>query len=126
MKLSEFELAVMQIFWLSEESTSPQIHQTVIKSKDVTYATVKTIINRLENKGAIKRCRNEGRTIFYTPLVNADEIKIPLFKSIIKNLFGGEKRPLFNHIVKEEKISLEDIEYLESILAERKIELKNK
>jgi len=126
MKLSDFELAVMQEFWLSEESSAPQIHQQINKNKNASYATVKTIINRLEEKNAIERCRLDGRTIYYTPLVTANEIKNPLFKSFIKRVFGDERRTLFNHIIKDQKISREDIEYLESILAEKKEQLDEK
>lgn len=126
MKLSDFELAVMQVFWLSEESSAPQIHQQINMNKNASYATVKTIINRLEEKSAIERSRLDGRTIYYSPLVTADEIKKPLFKSFIKNVFGDEKRILFNHVIKDQKISREDIEYLESILAEKKEQLDEK
>lgn len=125
MKLSDFELFVLQIFWQFKSASAPQVHEIVEQEKDVTYATVKTIINRLEEKGAIERSRNEGRTIFYAPLVTADEIKIPLFKSMIKRIFGEEKRALFNHIVQEEKLTKDDIEYLESILAQKKQQLKD-
>ena len=123
MKLSDFELAVMQIFWLSEESSAPQIHQKIEMERSASYATVKTMINRLEEKGAIERSRLDGRTIYYLPLVTADEIKKPLFKSFMKSVFGDEKRTLFNHVIKDQKMSREDIEYLETILAEKKQEL---
>ena len=123
MKLSDFELFVMQILWQSAPASAPQIHQVVEQDKDVTYATVKTIINRLEEKGAVARSHNEGRTIFYQPLVSEQEIKTPLFKSMVQRIFGSEKHALFNHIVKEEPLSKDDIEYLESILAEKKRQL---
>ena len=124
MKLSDFELLVMQIMWKLKRTSAPQVHKEVIKEKNVTYATVKTIINRLEKKGAIERCALEGRTIYYSSVVSQEEIKTPLFKSLIKSIFGSEKRPLFNHIVKDESITAEDIEYLEKILAEKKRDLK--
>ncbi|MEP1740561.1 MAG: BlaI/MecI/CopY family transcriptional regulator [Kangiellaceae bacterium] len=126
MKLSDFELAVMQVFWLSGETSAPQIHQKIEMERNASYATVKTMINRLEEKGAIERSRLDGRTIYYSPLVSADEIKKPLFKSFIKSVFGNERRTLFNHVIKEQSITKEDIEYLEAILAEKKQELDQK
>jgi predicted transcriptional regulator len=38
-------------------------------------------------------------------------------------VFGGETRPLFNHLVNEEKLSRDDIAYLEELLEKKKKEL---
>ena len=50
MTLSDFELEVMQLFWDTEESTAPQVHQIIQQRRDVKYTTVKTIIDRLERR----------------------------------------------------------------------------
>ncbi|PWK45352.1 BlaI/MecI/CopY family transcriptional regulator [Pleionea mediterranea] len=123
MRLSEFELEVMQLFWVCAQLSAPEAHQEIIKNKDVTYSTVKTIIDRLEKKGAIKRTSQKGRTIFYGAAIQSDDIKQPLISSFIKKVFGGETRPLFNHLVNEEKLSRDDIAYLEELLEKKKKEL---
>ena len=58
MKLSEFELDVMEHFWKSdeEELSTTEVHTLVSQSKKVAHTTVKTILERLEGKGAIMRC----------------------------------------------------------------------
>ena len=50
MKLSDFELEVMQLLWRQGECSAPELHQLIEKNKTVTYSTVKTIIDRLEKK----------------------------------------------------------------------------
>ncbi|MCE2461232.1 MAG: BlaI/MecI/CopY family transcriptional regulator, partial [Pseudomonadales bacterium] len=50
MKLSEFELDVMQQIWRNEECSAPEVHRELGEARDVTYSTVKTIIDRLERK----------------------------------------------------------------------------
>lgn len=123
MTLSDFEFEVMQVFWEIEEASSPQVHKIVCIKKDAKYTTVKTIIDRLEKKGALRRSKNEGRTIFYTPLIEKQSIRKPLIKEFIGKLFSGKSRSLAAHIVEEEELSKEDIEYLEALLKERKEKL---
>lgn len=124
MALSDFELEVMQLFWDTEESTAPQIHQIIQQRRDVKYTTVKTIIDRLEKKGSLQRSRTEGRTIFYTAVTEKQSVRAPLIKDFINKVFLGKSRPLAAHILEQEELSMEDIEYLESVLSERKKELK--
>ena len=124
MELSDFELEVMQIFWKNPDSSAPAVHQIIEKIRPVSYSTVKTIIDRLEKKGAISRARQQGRTIFYSPLIEAGQLKKPMIKDFIKRVFLGKSQPLAAHILQEEELSLDDISYLESILEQRKKELK--
>ncbi len=124
MALSNFELEVMQIFWNCKESTAPQIHKIIQKRRDVKYTTVKTIIDRLEKKGSLKRSKTQGRTIFYVPTSAKQSVKVPLIKDFINRVFLGKSRPLAAHILEQEELSMEDIEYLESLLKQRKKGLK--
>lgn len=124
MSLSDFELEVMQIFWDCKESTAPEIHKIIQRRREVKYTTVKTIIDRLEKKGSLKRSKTEGRTIFYMPITEKQSIRTPLVKEFIKKVFLGKSRPLAAHIIEKEDLTIEDIEYLESIISERKKGLK--
>jgi BlaI family penicillinase repressor len=123
MSLSDFELEVMQLFWQMNETTAPQIHKIIAQRRDVKYSTVKTIIDRLEKKESIKRSHSQGRTIFYTPIKEKKTVRIPLIKDFINRVFLGKSRPLAAHILEQEDLNLEDIEYLESVLKERKKDL---
>ena len=124
MDLSDFELEVMQLFWENQESASPAIHKMIEEHRPVTYSTVKTIIDRLEKKGALTRSRQQGRTIFYSPVVEKTQLRKPMIKDFIKRVFLGKSQPLVAHILKEEELSLDDISYLEALLEERKKELE--
>lgn len=124
MSLSDFELEVMQLFWEMKEATAPQIHKIIEQRRDAKYSTVKTIIDRLEKKQSLKRFKCEGRTIFYSPLTEKNNVRTPLIKDFINRVFLGKSRPLAAHILEQEELNLEDIEYLESVLKERKKDLK--
>lgn len=125
MELSDFELEVMQFYWRMDEATAPEIHQQISSKREVSYSTVKTIIDRLEKKRALKRNRQQGRTIFYAAAIEKNQLRRPMIKDFIDRVFLGKSQPLVAHILEEEELSLEDIHNLENILKERKKELKN-
>lgn len=116
MKLSDFELTVMQFLWQCPQASAPELHQQVLEHKEVTYSTVKTIIDRLEKKGAISRSGQSGRTIFYQAAIQAHDIQKPMFRSMLSNLFGGNKKQLINHLFENEKLNDSEIEYLEQLI----------
>ena len=123
-ELSDFELEVLQIFWKQPTSSAPEIHQIIEQKRSVSYSTVKTIIDRLEKKSAISRSHQKGRTIFYSPSVEKNQMRKPMIKDFISKVFLGNSKPLVAHILQEEELSLDDIGYLESLLKQRKKELK--
>lgn len=120
MKLSDFELTVMQLLWQCEQASAPELHQKITKKKDVTYSTVKTIIDRLEKKGAIIRSDQIGRTIFYQALMAATDIQKPMFRSMLSTLFGNNKKQLINHLFENENLNSSEIAYLEELIKKSK------
>ena len=124
MELSDFELGVMQLFWDLKDASAPQIHKIIEQRRDAKYSTVKTIIDRLEKKTALRRSRSEGRTIYYSAITEKKSIRIPLIKDFIRRVFLGKGGSLAAHILEQEELTLGDIEYLEAILKERKEGMK--
>lgn len=124
MKLSDFEFEVMQVFWDQGSLTAPEVHKMIAEQRKVAYSTVKTIIDRLEEKQALVRERTYGRTILYGAAVTRESLSKPMVRSFIGKLFGGNVRPLFNHVLKEESLSLEDVDYLQEILDQKRRKLE--
>ena len=118
MRLSEFELDVMSHFWRDGEISAPALFERIGDERGVTYSTVKTIIDRLEQKGALKRVANQGRTIFYAAAIKQERIRKPLVKSVVRRLFGDDLRPLLAQLVRDERLSDDDLEYLQKLVDE--------
>jgi BlaI family transcriptional regulator, penicillinase repressor len=117
-RLSEFELDVMAHFWSDRELSAPELFERIGSERGVAYSTVKTIIDRLEAKGAIERVANRGRTIIYAPAIKRERVRKPLVKAFLKRLFGNDLRPLFAQLLQDEKLSDEELEYLRRLVAE--------
>jgi BlaI family transcriptional regulator, penicillinase repressor len=123
-KLSNLELDVMRLIWRDKEVIAPDLHRELEKDRDLSYSTVKTIVDRLEEKGAIGRIRTYGRTILYGPLIQEKELAKPMVKDLLRRVFGGEARPMISHLLKDEALSLDDLAYLEKIIAKKRKDLE--
>jgi BlaI family penicillinase repressor len=117
-RLSEFELDVMAHFWTDRELSAPELFERIGDERGVAYSTVKTIIDRLEEKGAIERVANRGRTIFYTASIKRERVRKPLVRTFLRRLFGNDLRPLFAQLLQDEKLSEDELEYLRRLVAE--------
>ncbi|PIE02781.1 MAG: transcriptional regulator [Acidobacteria bacterium] len=120
MRCSDFEIEVLQVFWEQGDLTAPEIHEIIQKRRLVAYNTVKTIIDRLEKKGAVERIRQYGRTILFRATVAEAEITRPMVQSMLKRLFGGNRKALMSHLFQDEALSDDEILYLESLLKNHK------
>lgn len=118
MRLSEFELDMMAHFWRDGSLSAPELFERFGDARGVTYSTVKTIVDRLEEKGAIERVSSRGRTIFYAPVIKQERIRKPLVKSFLRRLFGNDLRPLFTQLLRDEKLSDDELDYLERLVEE--------
>jgi BlaI family penicillinase repressor len=117
-RLSEFELDVMTHFWSDRELSAPELYERIGGERGVAYSTVKTIVDRLEQKGAIERVANRGRTIIYAPTIKRERVRKPLVKAFLRRLFGNDLRPLFAQLLQDEKLSSEELEYLRKLVAD--------
>lgn len=123
MKLTPFELEIMTVLWDKEEAVVPDIHLAIKEKRDVTYSTVKTIVSRLETKGAVKRIKSYGRTVVYGTGISKEELAKPMVKELLGLLYGGHVRPLLTHIMHDEPLSKEDLDHLEALVKEKRADL---
>jgi BlaI family transcriptional regulator, penicillinase repressor len=118
MRLSDFELEVMTHFWRDGELSAPALFERIGPMKGVAYSTVKTIVDRLEKKGAIERVANRGRTILYAPAVKQERVRKPLVRAFLRRVFGDDLKPLFAQLLRDEKLSDEELDFLRRLVSE--------
>ena len=116
MKLSEFELDIMGQFWAHERLSAPDVHQLLGVERGVTYSTIKSLIDRLEAKGALRRAETQGRVIYYSAAVKQEKVRIPLVKNFLQRLYGNDLRPLFAQLLSDDSLSDDELAYLRKLL----------
>ena len=120
MVLTNPELEVMQALWRLGECAAPDVHRLVSAERDVTYSTVKTMIDRLEKKQAIERVRVEGRTIYIRAAIKPEQVEATMVDRLVNGLFGGDRRPMFTNLLNDDSLTAEDLDYVEALIAKRR------
>ena len=120
MRLSQLELEVLQEIWSRDTATAPEVHAALGSHRELSYSAVKTIFDRLERKGAIRREGRVGRTIVYASTVARDRLRTKLVRDFLSRLFPhGDRTPLFNALIRDAELTPEEVRYLRDLLKEK-------
>jgi BlaI family penicillinase repressor len=115
--LSRFELQCLRKLWLRREATIREIHHDLADPPG--YSTVKKIVERLEEKGAVVRVRKQGRAWVYRSAISASAMIRKEIRRFLEVAFDGAAAPLITYLARMDEITLEDIKEIEDQL-ERK------
>lgn len=116
-RISDAEWEVMKVIWPNSPSSAAQVISALAASKAWSVGTIKTLLNRLHSKGAL-RFEKVGKSYLYYPTVTEEQIKTVETKSFVDRVFDGEFSPMVAHFARSRKLSEEDLDELERILKE--------
>ena len=120
-KLSKFELQIMDLVWEKGEAAIRELHEALPERGRPAYTTVQTIVNRLEEKGAVERSRKIGNAHLYRPIITRKSTYARLVEDVLE-LFGGSPEPLMAELVDSGRVDLEDLKELEKAIKRRRKE----
>ncbi len=80
-------------------------------------ATIKTLLNRLLKKKAIRAVK-DGRRFLYSPVITRDDWVLTEARGLLDRLFSGRVAPLAAHFSRHGKLSKRDIADLKKLIAE--------
>ena len=119
LKISRAELDIMKVLWAENSQTASAVHETVSQHKDWTLRTVKTLLARLVEKGALTT-ETEGRRFRYHTAISETDYKSKATGQFVDRIFSGRAAPLIAHLADSRGLSDEDISDLEKLLEELK------
>lgn len=117
MPVSEAEAVVMEALWRAAPRSAEDILAEVGPRQGWQEGTVKSLLNRLLKKKAVKAER-EGRRYLYTPLLSREKYVSQESKGLLDRLFGGRVAPLVAHFSEQHKLSKKDVAELRRLLEE--------
>lgn len=114
-RISEAEWQVMKVLWEEAPQTANAVVDALAPNTTWNPKTIKTLLNRLVNKGALGFDR-DGRQYLYRPLVEEAECVRAESRSFLQRVYGGALRPMLATFIEEEDLTPEDIAALKRIL----------
>jgi len=115
--VTEAEAAVMEVLWQSSPRSSEEVVAAVAPATGWAEPTIKTLLNRLLNKGAISAER-EGRRYLYSPVLAREAWVEQQSEGLLARLFGGRVAPLVAHFSERGRLSPADIAELKRLVSE--------
>ncbi len=119
--ISNAEFEVMDVLWAQSPLAASDVAARISDKTNWSDKTVKTLLARLVEKGALGH-RSEGRRYIYRPLITRAEYAAGETETLADKLFGGRAAPLVAHLADARGLSADDIDELETILTELKRE----
>jgi len=113
--ISPAETEILRLVWQLRAATVQQVCDSLPRERDITYATVQTLLRRLEQKRYLKH-RLEGKAHVFYPAAKQEAVITKSVNDFLGRLFGGDPIPLMHYLAEHGKISAEDIETLKRLI----------
>ncbi|MCU0613005.1 MAG: BlaI/MecI/CopY family transcriptional regulator [Candidatus Eisenbacteria bacterium] len=114
--LSRFEVHCLRRLWVRGDATARDILDDL--PDPPTYSTVRKILERLEDKGAVARVRMDGKAVVYRSLVTPSAMIRKEIGRLLDTLFDGSAVPLVAHLADMRAVTLGDLRDMEARLSE--------
>ena len=116
--ISESEWAVMEVLWESSPQTASAVASAIQESTGWAQNTVRTLITRLVEKGALEIVDPEVQPRSFQPAVKRELCVQAESASFIDRIFRGASKPLLVHFAQNAQLTAEEARELKKLLDE--------
>ena len=114
-ELTGAEWDIIQVVWEHEPCTAPAVQEELVKRKKWTYSTVKTLMDRMVEKGLL-RTRRLRNLVLYTSAITQTQAQKREIVRTLKRAFGGAFTPMMQFMLDSNSLSDEELTKLESMI----------
>jgi len=113
--ISDAESRVMEHLWERAPQGTEELTGALFRSTEWHENTVRTLLRRLQEKGAV-RSERDGRRLLYTPLLTREQWQTQESRSLLDRVFGGSVAPLLVHFSRTEKLGAKELAELRKLV----------
>ena len=114
-RISEAELDIMAVLWSESPLGAADIASRVPARRAWSPTTIKTMLSRLVDKGALAS-EAQGRRFLYRPLIERVPLAGAQAGRLVDRLFGGRISPLVAHLAERRNLEPDDLAALEQLI----------
>jgi len=115
--VSPAETEILRVVWRLGSATVQDVCDALLEERSVTYATVQTLLRRLEKKGYVSH-DVKGKAHLFRPAAKREDVIRRTVSDFVGRLFGGDPVPLLMHLADHSKLKGEDIRRLKKLIEE--------
>lgn len=116
--LSPSETEILRLVWQLDKATVQDVCDKLPARRKIAYATVQTLLRRLEKKGYLKH-HNRGKAHVFFAAVKSENVIKRSVNDFLDRLFGGDPIPLMQYLAEHGKIDADDIEKLKRLAGKK-------
>jgi len=116
--LSPSETEILRLVWQLGQATVQQVCDKLPVRRNIAYATVQTLLRRLENKGYLRH-DVRGKAHVFFPAVKRENVIKRSVGDFLDRLFGGDAIPLVQYLAEHGKLTADDIERLKQLTGKK-------
>lgn len=109
----------MRVLWEKAPQAAYDVIKALEDSESWSPNTVKTLLNRLVKKGALK-AEPYKNLFLYSPAVAESDCVQAESESFLERFFGGDVKPLLVHFAETNQLTADDLKELEKILRQQR------
>jgi predicted transcriptional regulator len=117
--VSPAETEVLRLVWRLGAATVQDVCDALPKERVVAYATVQTMLRRLEKKGYVRH-DVKGKAHVFCPAAKREDVIKRSVHDFVNRLFGGDPVPLLMYLADHSKLKGEDIQRLTKLIEDNR------
>jgi BlaI family penicillinase repressor len=118
-ELTEAEWSIIKAVWEKEPCTAPAVQELLAKPMGWTYSTVRTLMDRMVGKGAL-RAHKEGKLTIYQSAVTREQAQRGELFYALKHAFNGALTPMVQCLLDSQDVDAEELARIESLIKARR------
>ena len=121
--LGKLQRSVLEIVWELGRASVHQVRDRLSRKKNLAYTTVLTAMQKLEKAGWLRH-RTEGKSYIYLPTRSREEADASSVRKFMERVFDGDALLMFQHLMRQSKLSDEELQVLRKMIDEKRKERK--
>ncbi len=119
--ISESEWKVMKVLWERPNLTLKEI-AAGLEESEWSYTTIRTLVTRLMEKGALSADKKSANNFLYYPVVSEKECKSKETNRFLSRVFDGSISMLVSTLTKDSNLTEEEQKELMNIIEKMEAE----
>jgi len=116
--IPDSELDVLKVLWDRGQGTVREVLETLhAAGRDWSYATVATLLDRLQTKGMVESDRRDLAFV-YRPKIAENKVRTDRVNNLLDKLYDGQPGLLVLHLLKSHPLEPGQADQVRSILQE--------
>lgn len=122
-ELTEGEWAIMRAVWASEPCAAPTVQEALQASRNWSYSTVRTLMDRMVTKGLLRAEKIRNLTLYRAAVTSAQAQRGELLYAL-KNAFNGALTPMLHCLLENNDLDADTLADLEKLIREKRKQAK--